>query len=74
MLTASSILIESKSSTLVSNLYGLMRRILYLIFIAPHFKFTVPLVKYWVITKGTLYGVSYLYEVWLLSMTFSLTL
>ena len=74
MLTASSIFIELKSSTLVPNLYGLIRRILYLIYIAPHSKFTVPLVKKCVITKGNIYGVSNFYELWLLSMTLSTTL
>ena len=74
MLTSSEIFIELKSSILVSNLYGLMRRILCLIFVVPHCKFTVPLLKHCVITKGPLYGVSYLYTVWLVRMTLSYTL
>ena len=71
MLTVSSIFIELKYSTLVSDLYGLMRRILCLISITPHYKFTVPLVKHCVITKGALYGVPYFYAVCLVSMTLS---
>ena len=67
-------IIELKYSNLLSGLYGLIRRMLYLIFIALHYKFTVPLVKHCVITKGNLYGVSYLYAVCLLSMTLSRTL
>ena len=65
---------ELESSTLVSNLYGLMWHILYLICIAPHCKFTVPLVKQCVIKNGNLYGVSYLYAVWLVRMTLYPTL
>ena len=45
------------SSTLVSDLYGLIRRILYLIYFGPHCKFTTPLVKNRVITNGPLYSV-----------------
>ena len=41
-----------KSSYLVSGLYALMQRILYVIFIAPYCNITVPLVKQCVITKG----------------------
>ena len=62
---------ELESSTLVSYLYGLMRRILYLIFVTPHFKFTLILVKQCVITNGPLYGILYFYAVWLLRMTLS---
>ena len=54
MLTVSYIFIEFESSTLVSDLYGLIRHVLYLIFIAPYYNFTVPLVKHCVITKGPL--------------------
>ena len=57
MLTASNMFNELKSLTLVSNLYGLMRRILYLISITPYCNITVQLVKHFVITEGTLYGV-----------------
>ena len=65
MLTPSNIFIELKSSTLVSDLYGLMQRVLSLISVAPFCKSTIPFVKQCVITKGPLYGVSYLYAVWL---------
>ena len=74
MLTAPTIFIELKSSTLVSDLYGLMKRILYLIYVAPYCSITVPLVKHYVITKGPLYGVSSLYAVWLAITTLSPTL
>ena len=59
MLTSSDIFFEIKSSTLVSDLYGLMRRILCLISVGPYCNITVTLVKHCVITKGPLYGVSY---------------
>ena len=72
MLTSSNIFFELESSTLVSDLYGLMRRIAYIICVAPFCKFTVTLVKHCVITKGAVYGVSYLYGVCLVSMTFIL--
>ena len=74
MLTSLDIFFEIKSSTLVSNLYGLMRRILCLIFVGPYFNITMPLVKHCVITKVPLYGVSHFYALWLLSMTLSPTL
>ena len=74
MLTASYIFMELKYSTLVSDLYGLMRHILCLICITPHCKFIVPLVKHCVITKGPLYSVSYFYAAWLVNMTLSTTL
>ena len=74
MLTSPDIFIELKSSTLVSYLYGLMRRILELICVAPYCKFTVPLVKHCVIKKGPLYGLSFLYAVRLVIMTLSPTL
>ena len=45
MLTSSDIFFELKSSTWVSDLWGLMRRILYLIFISLYCYVTVPLVK-----------------------------
>ena len=63
MLSPSDIFIELQSSTLVSDLYGLMRRILYAICVALYCNFTVPLVKHCFVTKGPLYGVSYLYAV-----------
>ena len=74
MLTSSDIFFELESSNLLSNLYGLMKRILYLIFVRPYCKFTVTLATYYVITKGSLYGVLYLYAVCLVSMTLFLTL
>ena len=57
MLTASNMFNELKSLTLVSVLYGLMQHILYLISVTPYFNITVQLVKHFVITEGTLYGV-----------------
>ena len=57
MLTASFIFIEVKYSFLVSDLYGLIRRILCTIYVGPYCKFTVTLVKHCVIKKGPLYGV-----------------
>ena len=74
MLTSSDIFIELESFTLVSNLYGLIRRILYQIFVGPHCKFTVSLVKHCVIKTEPLYGVPYLYALCLVSMTLSQTL
>ena len=74
MLKASSICFGFKSSTLISDLYGLMRPILYVIFIVQHCSSTMPLVKHGVITKGPLYGVSYFYAVWIVIMTLSPTL
>ena len=58
MLTSSDIFFELKLSTLVSDLYGSMQRILYLIFTVPNFKSTVPLVKHCFITNVPSYGVS----------------
>ena len=43
-------------------------------FIAPYFNVTIPLFQHFVITNGTLYGVSYFYATWLLSMNLSPTL
>ena len=48
---------------MVSDLYDLMQRILYLICIIPDCKFTVPLLKHCVIVNGPAYGISYLYAV-----------
>ena len=45
MLIPKNIFIELKPSTLVSDLYGLMKCILYLICIAPYCNVTVPLVN-----------------------------
>ena len=71
MLKLSDIFLGLISSTFVSDLYGLMRSILYLICIKPHCKFTVPLLKQRVITNAPVYGVSFLYGVCLLIMTLS---
>ena len=74
MLTSSYIFIELGPSTLVSDLYGLMRRMLYLIYVAPICNETVPLVQHLVITNGPIFVVSYLYAVCLVRMTSSQTL
>ena len=72
MLTSSDISFELESSTLVSDLYGLIRHIiLYLFFVRPYRNFTILLVKHHVIKKGPPYGVSYFYAVWLTSMFLS---
>ena len=57
MFTLSDIFFELIYSTLLSDLYGLMRSILYLICTAPHFKFTVPLAKHYFITNEILFEV-----------------
>ena len=59
MLAASYIFIELEYSTLVSDLYGLMRRILFLISVAPICNKTVPLFQHLVIKNESLYGVLY---------------
>ena len=59
MLTVPYICFGLKSSTLVFDLYGLMRRILYIICITLYCNITVLWVKNCVITKGPLNGVSY---------------
>ena len=74
MLTSSDMLFKIKSSNLVSDLFGLMPRILCLVFVGPSYKFTAPLVKHSVITKGALYVSSYLYAVWLSITNLFLTL
>ena len=74
MLTSTDIFLGLISSTLTSDLYGLMRRILYLIFIATHCKFIMPLLKHRLTTNGHVCGVSYLYAVCLLIINLSLTL
>ena len=40
----------------VSGLYGLMRRILYVIFVAPYCKLTMTFVKHHVIENGSLWS------------------
>ena len=72
--TLSELFFEIILSTLVSDLYGLIQRLIYLIFVGPHFKFTVTLVKQYVIKNGTIYGVLYLYAVCLVIMNLTLTL
>ena len=74
MLTLSDIFFELMSSTLVSDLYGIIQRILYLFFVGQHCKFNMPLLKRCVITNGPVYGVSYLCAVCLVKMTLSQTL
>ena len=63
-----SLMFELISSVFVPDVCGLMRHILYLIFIAPHCNVTVPLVQYCVIKNISLYSVSYFYAAWLSSM------
>ena len=63
MMTSSDIFFELIYLTLVSDLYGLIQHLLYLIFVGPHCKFTMPLVKHRVITNGPVYDVSYFYAV-----------
>ena len=74
MLTSSYIFLGLIPSTFGSYLYGLIRSILYLIFVRPYCQFTAPIGKHHVITNGPLDGVSYLYAAWLLSMTLYPTL
>ena len=62
------------SSTFVSDLYGFIHRILYLIFGRPYCKFTLTLVKHCVLKNGSVQRVLYFYAVWLLSMSLSTTL
>ena len=61
MLTSSYIFSGLISATFVSDLYGLIQRILYLIFVGPYCNLTVPLVKHCVITNGPLNDVSCIY-------------
>ena len=74
MLTLSRIFFGLISSMFISDVYGLTRLILFLIFIGPYCIATVPLVHHSVTKNGQLHGVSYLYAAILLSMTLSLTL
>ena len=74
MFTSSDIFIELESLILVSNLYGLMQRILCLICVAPYCNFTVPFLKHCVTQKGNLHGVQYFYAVLLVSLNLSPTL
>ena len=63
MLTSSYIFFRFNIFNFLSGVYGLMRRILYLIFIIPHCNETVKLVQHRLITNGLLYDVSYFYAV-----------
>ena len=74
MLTSSHICFELKYSTLVSDLYGLMWRILYLIPFVPYCNETMLLVQHSVIKNGTVYLVLHLILVYLVSMNLSTTL
>ena len=53
-MTSSDIFFEIKYSILVSDLYGLIQRILRLIFFGPYCNITLPLENRCVITKGAL--------------------
>ena len=59
------------SSMFVLDVYWLIWRILWLVFIAPHCHVTVPLVQHCIITNGPLYRVSHLYAALLTSITLS---
>ena len=61
------------SSAFVSDVNGLIRRIIYLIFIAPHCNVTIPLAQHCVIINWPLCGVSYLKAALLLRINLSLT-
>ena len=61
------------SSAFVSDVYGLIQHILYLIFVAPYYNVTMTLVQHCVISNGTLYGISYLKAELLSSITLSPT-
>ena len=74
MLTSSCIFSVVTSSTFVSDIYGLIRRILCLICVAPYCNVTVPLDQHYVIKNETLYGASYFYAELLVSITLSPTL
>ena len=73
MLTSSYIFPGLIPTMFVSDLYGLIQRILYLILFRPYCIVTVMLVQHPVITDGPLYGISYLYAALLLTMTLSPT-
>ena len=51
-----------------------MGHILYIIFIAPNYNMTIPLVQYKIISNWPLYGVLYLYADLLLSVALFTTL
>ena len=61
------------SSMFLSDVYGLMKNILCLLFIAPHCNMTVTLVQHYIISNWPLYGVSYLKSELLVSTTLSPT-
>ena len=74
MLTSSDIFLGLISSTFISYLYGLMRRILHVIFITEHYKIAAPLVNNRDIKNGPVYRVLHLYVVCLWIMNLSPTL
>ena len=59
------------SSTVVSDVYCLIWRILCLIFITPQYNVTVPLMQHRFIKNCPYYGFSYYYVAWILSMNLS---
>ena len=61
------------SSTFISDVYGLMWRILYLIFSMPYCNVTMPLVQHCAISNGPIYGVSYFKVSFWFIMTLYLT-
>ena len=54
MYTSVGIIFEQISSTVVSDLCGLIQRILQLIIVKPYYKLTVPLIKQRVRTLSTI--------------------
>ena len=74
MLTSSYVFSGVISSTFVSYFYGWMWRILYLIFITPHYTLNVKLVKQCVFTNGHLMEfhicMQHIYLAWHLSSAF----
>ena len=54
MLTSPHIFWEFIPLTVVSYLYGVIQRIVYLIFVGPYYNVNVTLFQHWVITNGTL--------------------
>ena len=61
MMTSSHIFLGLISSTFVSDLFGSIRRIFYLIFVRPYFNVTAPFIKHRVIINGPFDGISCLY-------------
>ena len=71
ILTSSDIFMGLISSTFVSDLFELMRRILHFICIAPHCKSNVPLVEQRPIRNGPCMSFHICKALFLLSMTLS---